>query len=56
MNFSDFPCGSDGKASAYNAGDQLPAVQEARVQSLAQEDLLDKEMATHSDILTWKIP
>ena len=56
MNFSDFPCGSDGKASAYNAGDQLPAVQEARVQSLAQEDLLDKEMATHSSILAWKIP
>ena len=31
MNFSDFPGGSDGKASAYNAGDQLPALQEARV-------------------------
>ena len=40
--------GSDGKASAYNAGD--------RVQSLGWEDLLEKEMATHSSILAWKIP
>ena len=56
MNFSDFPGGSDGKASAYNAGDQLPAVQEARVRSLGQEDLLEKEMATHSSILAWKVP
>ena len=29
---------------------------EARVQSLGQEDLLEKEMATHSSILAWKIP
>ena len=56
MNFSDFPGRSDGKASAYNAGDQLPAVQEARVRSLGQEDLLEKEMATHSSILAWKVP
>ena len=27
-----------------------------RVQSLRQEDLLEKEMATHSSILAWKIP
>ena len=33
----------------------LPAVQETQVQSLGQEDLLEKEMATHS-ILAWKIP
>ena len=26
------------------------------VQSLGQEDLLEKEMATHSSVLTWKIP
>ena len=26
------------------------------VQSLGQEDLLEKEMATHSSILAWKIP
>jgi len=33
----------------------LPAVQETRVQSLDQEDPLEKEMATHSSILAWKI-
>ena len=34
----------------------LPAVQETQVQSLVWEDLLEKEMATHSSILAWKIP
>ena len=34
----------------------LPAVQETWVQSLGQEDPLEKEMATHSSILAWKIP
>ena len=34
----------------------LPAMQETRVQSLGQEDPLEKEMATHSSILAWKIP
>ena len=33
----------------------LPAMQETGVQSLGQEDLLEKEMATHSSILAWKI-
>ena len=33
-----------------------PAVQEAQVQSLGQEDPLEKGMATHSSILAWKIP
>ena len=32
-----------------------PAMQEARVQSLGQEDPLEKEVATHSSILAWKI-
>ena len=43
----DFPGGSDGKMSAYNEGDpgSIPG----------QEDL-EKEMATHSSILAWKIP
>ena len=35
---------------------QLPTMQETWVQSLGQEDPLEKEMATHSSILTWKIP
>ena len=43
-----FPGGSDGKASAYNAEDP--------VQSLGEEAFLEKEMATHSSTLGWKIP
>ena len=39
------PGGSDGKDSACSA-----------VQALSQEDLLEEGMATHSSILTWKIP
>ena len=35
---------------------RLPIMQETHVQSLGQEDLLEKEMATHSSILAWKIP
>ena len=46
--FVCFPGGSDGKASANSAGDSgsIPG----------REDLLEKEMATHSSILAWKIP
>ena len=35
---------------------RLPTTQETWVQSLCREDLLEKEMTTHSRILTWKIP
>ena len=48
LSFPGFPGGSDSKESACNAGD--------RVRSLGQEDLLEKEMATHSSILAWRIP
>ena len=34
----------------------LSTVQETRVQSLGWEDLLEKEMATHSTTLAWEIP
>ena len=34
----------------------LPTMPENWVQSLGQEDLLEKKMATHSSILAWKIP
>ena len=34
----------------------LPAMQETRVQSLGWEDLLEKEMETHSSTLAWKTP
>ena len=35
---------------------RLPAMQETRIQSLGWEDPLEKEMATHSSNLAWKIP
>ena len=35
---------------------RLPAVRETWVRSLGWEDLLEKEMATHSSTLAWKIP
>ena len=49
MLICHFPGGSDGKVSAY-------IVRETWVQSLHWEDPLEKEMATHSSILAWKIP
>ena len=35
---------------------RLPTMRETLVQSLGQEDLLEKEMAIHSYILAWRIP
>ena len=48
LKHQSFPGDSDGKGIAYNAGDpgSIPG----------QEDLLEKEMATHSSIVAWKIP
>ena len=43
------PGGSDSKKS-------LPAVQETWVRSLCWEDPLEKDMATHSSTLAWRIP
>ena len=43
-----FPGGSEVK--------NLPAMWETQVQSLGQDDLLEKGMATHSNILAWRIP
>ena len=45
----NFPGGSDGRESACNEGDPGSV-------SLGQEDSLEKEMATHSSTLAWKIP
>ena len=42
------PCSSYGK--------RMPAMQETWVQSLGQEEPLEKGMATHSSILAWRIP
>ena len=36
--------------------ENMPAMQETRVQSLGREDFLEKGMATHSSILAWRIP
>ena len=36
--------------------ESLPAMQKTRVQSLGRKDPLEKEMATYSSILAWKIP
>ena len=46
--YNHFPRGSDGRASAYNVGDPGSV--------LGWEDLLEKEMATHSSIPAWKSP
>ena len=35
---------------------RLPAMPETWVQSLGREDTLEREMATHSSILAWRIP
>ena len=35
---------------------RLPTIQETQVRSLGREDALEKEMATHSSTLAWKIP
>ena len=42
------PVGSDGKEPSCNT--------ETHIRSLGREDPLEKEMATHSSILAWKIP
>ena len=36
--------------------ENLPAMQETQVQSLCQEDSLEKQMATNCSILAWRIP
>ena len=35
---------------------RLPTMRETWIQSLGQEDSLEKEMATHSTVLAWRIP
>ena len=65
----EFPGGPAVKNLPCNAGDaglipgqggwtvkRLPTMQEARVQSLGWEDLLEKERATHSSDFAWRIP
>ena len=42
--------------SGDSVGKNLPARQEMEVRPLSREDLLEKEMVTHSSILAWEIP
>ena len=61
-------CGDDDNNAFYNSFQftgaslvtqmvkNLPVMLETQVQSLGQEDLLEKGMATHSSILAWRIP
>ena len=53
-NSQTYTC--DGTSLVAQMVKRLPTMQETRVQSLVREDLLEKEMATHSSILAWKIP
>ena len=46
---------SDGDFLIAQSVNHLPAMQETRVQFLDQEDPLEKEMASHSSILSWII-
>ena len=46
----------DGASMMAQMVKNLPAMQETWVQSLSQEDSLEKRMATHSRILAWRIP
>ena len=41
--------------SVVSVINNLPTMQETQVQSLGQEDPLEKEMATHSSIFAWEI-
>ena len=46
----------DGASLVAQRVKRLPAMQETWVRSLGWEDSLEKEMATHSSILAWRIP
>ena len=56
MFFQILLTGDTGASLVVQAGNNLPAKQEAWVQSLGQEDPLEKEMAMHSSILAWETP
>ena len=56
--FQAFELSQDGVLASLMAQvvKNLPAIQETHVQSLGQEDPLEKSMAIHSSILAWRIP
>ena len=56
LAFSSFYSLLQGASLVALSVKNLPAVQETWVQSLGWEDPLEKEMATHSSVLAWRIP
>ena len=52
----DSGCCQEGASLVAQSVKNLPAVQETGVQFMGWEDSLEKEMATHSSILAWRIP
>ena len=46
----------DGASLVAQRSERLPGMRETRVRALSQEDPLEKEMATHSSTLAWRIP
>ena len=56
MSLCDLVQSSDGASLVAQRVKNLPAIQETQVPSLGREDPLEKEMATHSSILAWRIP
>ena len=56
LSFLNIPFNIYGTSLVAQTIKRLPAMWETRVQSLGREDLLEKEMASHSSILAWKIP
>ena len=46
----------ESKSPGAQMAKSLPAVEETQVRSLGQKDPLEKEMATHSSILAWRMP
>ena len=49
-------CSQKGASLIDQPVKNLPTMQETRVLSLGRQDPLEKEMATHSSILAWRIP
>ena len=54
--FVSFPSGKSWASLVAQRVNNLPAMEETQVRSLGHEDPLEEEMATHSSILTWRIP
>ena len=55
-NINSFPQKRYRASEVAQAVKNLPAMQDTQVQSWGREDPLEKEMASHSNILAWRIP